>query len=41
MEPGMFGPGNLHLMNGLQGCDLSRVSVVAIVAQIPRYEIEK
>jgi thiamine pyrophosphate-dependent acetolactate synthase large subunit-like protein len=41
MQPGMFAPGNLHLMNGLQGCDLSRVAVVSIVAQIPRHEIEK
>src|ERR1700709_2048104 len=36
---GSCGPGNLHLINGLFDCQRSRVSVVAIAAQIPSVEI--
>ncbi len=36
---GSCGPGNLHLINGLFDCHRSRVSVLAIAAQIPSPEI--
>src|ERR1700689_3885733 len=36
---GSFGPGNLHLINGLYDCHRSRVPVLAIAAQIPSNEI--
>jgi pyruvate dehydrogenase (quinone) len=36
---GSCGPGNLHLINGLFEAQRSRVSVLAIAAQIPRVEI--
>src|SRR5580658_5958202 len=36
---GSCGPGNLHLINGLYDCHRSRVSVLAIAAQIPSDEI--
>jgi pyruvate dehydrogenase (quinone) len=36
---GSCGPGNLHLINGLYDCHLSRVPVLAIAAQIPSHEI--
>src|ERR1700723_2653317 len=36
---GSWGPGNLHLINGLYDCHRSRVPVLAIAAQIPSQEI--
>src|SRR5664279_5978706 len=36
---GSWGPGNLHLINGLYDCHRSRVPVLAIAAQIPSNEI--
>ena len=36
---GSYGPGNLHLINGLFDCHRSRVPVLAIAAQIPSPEI--
>jgi pyruvate dehydrogenase (quinone) len=36
---GSFGPGNLHLINGLFECHHSRVPVLAIAAQNPSMEI--
>src|ERR1700680_4234934 len=36
---GSWGPGNLHLINGLYDCNRSRVPVLAIAAQIPSHEI--
>jgi thiamine pyrophosphate-dependent acetolactate synthase large subunit-like protein len=36
---GTCGPGNLHLIHGLFDCHRSRVSVLAIAAQIPSTEI--
>jgi pyruvate dehydrogenase (quinone) len=36
---GSCGPGNLHLINGLFDCHRSRVSVLAVAAQIPSTEI--
>jgi thiamine pyrophosphate-dependent acetolactate synthase large subunit-like protein len=36
---GSYGPNNLHLINGLFDCHRSRVSVLAIAAQIPSAEI--
>src|SRR3982074_7763 len=36
---GSCGPGNLHLINGLFDCHLSRVPVLAIAAQIPSAEL--
>ncbi len=36
---GSCGPGNLHLINGLYDCHRSRVSVLALAAQIPSNEI--
>src|SRR5437016_8717364 len=36
---GSYGPGNLHLINGLYDCHRSRVPVLAIAAQIPSAEI--
>jgi pyruvate dehydrogenase (quinone) len=36
---GSCGPGNLHLINGLFDANRSRVSVLAIAAQIPGPEI--
>jgi len=36
---GSFGPGNLHLINGLFECHHSRVPVLAIAAQIPSMDI--
>src|SRR5260370_38274884 len=36
---GSCGPGNLHLINGLFGCERSRVPVLAIAAQIPPAEL--
>jgi len=36
---GSCGPGNVHLVNGLFDCHRSRVSVLAIAAQIPSNEI--
>src|ERR1039457_3607537 len=36
---GSCGPGNLHLINGLYECHRSRVSVLAIAAQVPSDEI--
>src|SRR5215475_2682638 len=36
---GSCGPGNLHLINGLFDCHRSRVSVLAIAAQIPSSEV--
>ena len=36
---GSYGPGNLHLINGLFDCHRSRVPVLAIAAQIPSPEL--
>jgi pyruvate dehydrogenase (quinone) len=36
---GSCGPGNLRLINGLYDCHRSRVTVLAIAAQIPSAEI--
>jgi pyruvate dehydrogenase (quinone) len=36
---GSCGPGNLHLINGLFDCHRSRVTVLAIAAQVPSAEI--
>jgi len=36
---GSFGPGKMHLINGLYDCRRSRVPVLAIAAQIPSAEI--
>src|ERR1700690_2997604 len=36
---GSCGPGNMHLINGLYDCQRSRVSVLAIAAQVPSAEI--
>ncbi|MBU6120852.1 thiamine pyrophosphate-binding protein [Hymenobacter siberiensis] len=36
---GSCGPGNTHLINGLFDCHRSRVSVLALAAQIPSVEI--
>jgi pyruvate dehydrogenase (quinone) len=36
---GSYGPGNLHLINGLFDCHRSRVPVLAIAAHIPSPEI--
>ena len=36
---GSYGPGNLHLINGLYDCHRSRVPVLAIAAQVPSHEI--
>src|SRR4029453_3906128 len=39
VAPGSWGPGNLHLINGLFDCQRSRVPVLAIAAHIPSAEI--
>src|SRR3989475_10456424 len=39
VRAGTWGPGNLHLINGLYDCHRSRVPVLAIAAQIPSTEI--
>lgn len=36
---GSYGPGNLHLINGLYDCHCNRVPVLAIAAHIPSEEI--
>jgi len=37
--PGVCGPGNMHLINGLYDCQRNRVPVLAIAAHIPSREI--